>query len=155
MEFTKSEYLKKLAKRITVIGLGISSILFAAQIIISVSYTPEDGYERTGVLYIGLLFLMVFSLLCWLFFSTVFYKRMLNMSSVVEGRSKKEKFMEGVFGYIGIAVALPSIMGIMFFAVSHDFLLSLPLYFASLMLLTVELFRLNNRDTGIEDSEEA
>ncbi len=134
MGLLKSEQ-RKVLVRFLVVGLGIPVILLVMELIIFFSVEEQDMRWDGGTRWLIVAGLAGLGLVCWAFFSRLLYRRLWEIYGYSHDAQDPWSFCEGIYGFIGVGIALNSVIGFFYYVINRDLAGSLVLYGLALLLV--------------------
>lgn len=140
----------KVLVRFLAIGLGIPLVLLAMELIIFFVVEESEMHWTGGTRWLIVAGLACVGLFCWAFFSQLLYRRLWEIYGYNPDAQDPWSFSEGVYGFVGVGIALNSVIGFFYYAINRDLGGSLVLFSLVIVLLGLELKRFIPRIKEIE-----
>ncbi len=146
-----SEEGKRVFRKFCLIGLGSPTLLLAFVLIAHAVWSPERMEASSRSLNLALAGLALAGVAIYAFFSILLYRRLWKLFPYLGEREKGWSYAEGAFGFIGVGVMMPSVLGVFYYLITRDFIRALVLIALSCLLGIVEAARFPGRIAEVED----
>jgi hypothetical protein len=137
---------KRVLGRFYLIQFGIPVVLLLLQVIMVLATgkgtAPRISRPLSAAVGAGLL---AMGLALWFFFSSLLYRRLWRLFSVAGEEGKFWTYAEGVFGLVGVGVAMPALLGFFHFLLTADLAVGVALAMVSLALGAGEAYRFDGK----------